>query len=110
MTAIWWIRRHLRLQDNLTLLKALDNAPILPAFILDQLLMEKAPVRKREFLFSTAAVQDKDDTITDSVGVMLDLTEKNRAVSERVQREKLQGVLETAGERSAMNSTSPCNP
>ena len=32
-----------------------------------------------------------------SVGVMLDLTEKNRAARDRFQKEKLQGVLETAG-------------
>jgi PAS domain S-box-containing protein len=52
---------------------------------------------QREFLFSIAAVKNDDDHGIGSVGVMLDLTEKNRAARDRLQKEKLQGVLETAG-------------
>jgi PAS domain S-box-containing protein len=52
---------------------------------------------QREFLFSIAAVKNDDDHGIGSVGVMLDLTEKNRAARDRFQKEKLQGVLETAG-------------
>jgi PAS domain S-box-containing protein len=52
---------------------------------------------RREFLFSIAAVKNDDDHGIGSVGVMLDLTEKNRAARDRFQKEKLQGVLETAG-------------
>ncbi|MBT8365992.1 MAG: PAS domain-containing protein [Deltaproteobacteria bacterium] len=52
---------------------------------------------RREFLFSIAAVKNDDGHGCGSVGVMLDLTEKNRAVRDRIQKEKLQGVLETAG-------------
>ena len=52
---------------------------------------------RREFLFSIAAVYNDDSHCIGSVGVMLDLTEKNRAARDRFQKEKLQGVLETAG-------------
>ena len=52
---------------------------------------------QREFLISIAAVKNDDDHGIGSVGVMLDLTEKNRAARDRFQKEKLQGVLETAG-------------
>jgi deoxyribodipyrimidine photo-lyase len=51
MAAIWWIRRDLRISDNLTLQKALGHAPILPVFILDPLLLKKTPNRRKEFLF-----------------------------------------------------------
>jgi len=52
---------------------------------------------QREFLISIAAVKNDEDQGIGSVGVMLDLTEKNRAARDRFQKEKLQGVLETAG-------------
>ena len=52
---------------------------------------------RREFLFNIASVKNDDDHAIGSVGVMLDLTEKNRAARDRFQKEKLQGVLETAG-------------
>jgi PAS domain S-box-containing protein len=52
---------------------------------------------RREFLFSIAAVNNDDGRGIGSVGVMLDLTDKNRAARDRFQKEKLQGVLETAG-------------
>ena len=51
-TAIWWIRRDLRLSDNLALLSALSESDqVIPVFILDpQLLATKAP-RRKNFLF-----------------------------------------------------------
>jgi len=52
---------------------------------------------RREFLISIAPVNNDDGHSIGSVGVMLDLTEKNRAARDRFQKEKLQGVLETAG-------------
>jgi PAS domain S-box-containing protein len=52
---------------------------------------------RREFLFNIAAIKTGDGQSMGSVGVMLDLTEKNRAARDRFQKEKLQGVLETAG-------------
>jgi len=51
MGSIWWIRRDLRLRDNLTLQKALENPPVLPVFILDPLLLKNAPERRLNFLF-----------------------------------------------------------
>jgi len=52
---------------------------------------------RREFLFNIATINNSDGQSMGSVGVMLDLTEKNRAARDRFQKEKLQGVLETAG-------------
>lgn len=52
---------------------------------------------RREFLFSIAAVNSDDGHTIGSVGVMLDLTEKNRATRDRLQKERLQGVLEITG-------------
>ncbi|MCD6423999.1 MAG: deoxyribodipyrimidine photo-lyase, partial [Anaerolineales bacterium] len=59
MSSIWWIRRDLRLQDNLTLHKALENPPILPVFILDPLLLKNAPERRLNFLFQNLQALDK---------------------------------------------------
>ncbi len=53
--------------------------------------------QRKEFLVSMAAVKDDDGRLTGSIGVMQDLTQKNRAAREQIQKEKLQGVLETAG-------------
>jgi PAS domain S-box-containing protein len=53
--------------------------------------------RRREFLFSMAPVDSEDPAQAGSVGVMLDLTDRNRAARDRAQKEKFQGVLETAG-------------
>jgi PAS domain S-box-containing protein len=53
--------------------------------------------RRREFLFSQAPVRDESGPATGSVTVLSDLTEKNRAAQDRLLKEKLQGVLETAG-------------
>ena len=53
--------------------------------------------QRRDFLFSTAPVAGEDPEKSGSIGVMLDLTEKNRAARERAQKEKFIGVLETAG-------------
>ena len=53
--------------------------------------------QRKEFLVSMAAVKDDDGRLTGSIGVMQDLTQKNRAAREQMQKEKLQGVLETAG-------------
>ena len=46
MSSIWWIRRDLRLQDNLTLKNALENPPVLPVFILDPVLLNTAPEQR----------------------------------------------------------------
>jgi PAS domain S-box-containing protein len=53
--------------------------------------------RRREFLFSLAPVLDRREKLEGSVAVLSDLTEKNRAAQNRIQKERLEGVLETAG-------------
>lgn len=52
---------------------------------------------RRDFLFSLAAIQNPSVEPIGCVVVLSDLTEKNRAARDRLQKEKLEGVLETAG-------------
>ena len=52
---------------------------------------------RRDFLFSLAPVMDRQGRLSGSVAILADLTEKNRAARNRMQKEKLEGVLETAG-------------
>ncbi len=52
---------------------------------------------RREFLFTINLLSEDQGQADGTVGVMLDLTQQNRAARERAQREKFQGVLETAG-------------
>jgi PAS domain S-box-containing protein len=52
---------------------------------------------RREFLFNLSPIRDDDNRPGGCVAVLFDLTEKNRAAQDRLQKEKLQGVLETAG-------------
>jgi PAS domain S-box-containing protein len=59
--------------------------------------VQQADGRKRDFLFSCAPLTDARGEFSGSVTVLSDLTEKNRAAQDRLQKEKLQGVLETAG-------------
>lgn len=58
---IWWVRRDLRVSDNVTLHHALrDAASVLPVFVLDPRLLESkrlAPAR-RQFLFDSLADLD----------------------------------------------------
>jgi deoxyribodipyrimidine photo-lyase len=60
MPVIWWIRRDLRLKDNLTLKMALNHAPILPVFILDPVLIKKTPIRRRNFLYRSLVKLNAD--------------------------------------------------
>lgn len=53
--------------------------------------------RTRDYLFSLAALKDGNGDVSGSVAVLSDLTEKNLAAQDRLHKEKLQGVLETAG-------------
>ena len=62
----------------------------------------EAPVRcadglQRDYLFSLAPVLDQHQTLSGWVVVLSDLTDKNRATRVLLQKEKLEGVLETAG-------------
>jgi PAS domain S-box-containing protein len=52
---------------------------------------------RRDFLFSLAPFVNPQDQSIGSVTVLSDLTDKNHAAMSRLQKEKLEGVLETAG-------------
>jgi PAS domain S-box-containing protein len=52
---------------------------------------------RREFLFNLAPSQNQSGKLLGSVSVLSDLTEKNRAAQVRLLKERLEGVLETAG-------------
>ena len=62
----------------------------------------EAPVQcadglQRDYLFSLAPVLDQNQTLSGWVVVLSDLTDKNRTARVLLQKEKLEGVLETAG-------------
>jgi deoxyribodipyrimidine photo-lyase len=59
MTAIWWIRRDLRLTDNPTLHAALEADSIIPIFILDPTFARSSP-RRRDFLHEGLQALDRD--------------------------------------------------
>ena len=52
MTAVWWIRRDLRLEDNRTLHAALEHGAVLPVFIIDPFLSKQVTTRRQSFLFN----------------------------------------------------------
>ena len=60
-------------------------------------LVQCADKQRRDYLFSLAPVMDRQGTLSGSVAVLSVLTEKNRAAHNRMQKEKLEGVLEIAG-------------
>jgi deoxyribodipyrimidine photo-lyase len=60
MTSIWWIRRDLRLTDNLALQAALKATAVIPVFILDPHLLSQAPTRRQSFLFEGLHALHKD--------------------------------------------------
>jgi deoxyribodipyrimidine photo-lyase len=59
MTAIWWIRRDLRLTDNAALQAALEADSVIPVFILDPA-FDSASARRKEFLYEALHALDKD--------------------------------------------------
>ncbi len=59
MTAIWWIRRDLRLTDNPTLHAALEAGQVIPVFILDPRFDSASP-RRRNFLYEGLYALDRD--------------------------------------------------
>jgi deoxyribodipyrimidine photo-lyase len=59
MTAIWWIRRDLRLADNPTLESALEAGDVIPVFILDPAFSSSSP-RRKSFLYEGLHALDKD--------------------------------------------------
>jgi deoxyribodipyrimidine photo-lyase len=60
MTAIWWIRRDLRLNANPTLQEAIKYKTILPVFVLDQSLLKNNSNRRQNFLISNLHKLGKD--------------------------------------------------
>jgi len=60
MTAIWWIRRDLRLTDNPALQVALEVAPVLPVFVLDPHLLSRPAPKRQAFLFNGLRALDAD--------------------------------------------------
>jgi len=59
--------------------------------------MQCADGKRRDYLVSLAPVHDANGEISGLVAIMSDLTDKNRAAQDRMNKEKLEGVLETAG-------------
>jgi deoxyribodipyrimidine photo-lyase len=59
MTAIWWIRRDLRLADNAALQAALAAGPVVPVFILDPAFHASSP-RRKDFLNEGLHALDRD--------------------------------------------------
>ena len=59
MPAIWWMRRDLRLTDNLALHSALEIGSVIPIFILDPA-FAKASSRRRNFLYEGLHALDQD--------------------------------------------------
>ncbi|MGD8834339.1 MAG: PAS domain-containing protein [Desulfobacteraceae bacterium] len=59
--------------------------------------VRRADGQQRDFLFSIAPIPNESGKFSGSVAVLYDLTEKNRAARDRMEKEKLEGVLETAG-------------
>jgi deoxyribodipyrimidine photo-lyase len=58
MTAIWWLRRDLRLGDNPALQAAMLRGPVIPVFVLDPHLLAKTSTRRQNFLFNALRALD----------------------------------------------------
>jgi PAS domain S-box-containing protein len=67
------------------------------SFLTHETQVQCADGQRRDFLFTLAPIKDQKGTAIGSVTVLADLTDKNRAARDRLQKEKLEGVLETAG-------------
>lgn len=52
---------------------------------------------RRDFLFSLAPIHNHEAKTIGTVSVLSDLTDKNKATQDRLMKEKLESVLETAG-------------
>jgi deoxyribodipyrimidine photo-lyase len=59
MNVIWWIRRDLRLTDNLALQAALAAGSVIPTFIIDPAFSHSS-VRRKDFLYEGLHALDKD--------------------------------------------------
>lgn len=59
MSAIWWIRRDLRLTDNATLHAALGAGSVIPTFIIDPA-FSRSSARRKDFLHEGLHALDRD--------------------------------------------------
>jgi deoxyribodipyrimidine photo-lyase len=59
MTAIWWIRRDLRLSDNAALHAALEHDSVIPVFVIDRA-FSRSSVRRRNFLYEGLHLLNND--------------------------------------------------
>ena len=60
-TAIWWIRRDLRLSDNSALSDALKHhQSIIPLFILDEALLRQSSLKRNTYLLAALNLLEKD--------------------------------------------------
>ena len=59
MTSIWWIRRDLRLTDNLALHSALQTGSVIPTFILDPA-FDQSSARRKNFLYESLSELDQE--------------------------------------------------
>ena len=87
-TSIFWFRRDLRISDNPALLAALaEGDEVLPIFIVDQAISDRAGEFRRSYLAS--ALKHLDKTLAgnlqvfegDAVGILQKLTKKYNATS-----------------------------
>ena len=60
MKSIWWIRRDLRLTDNLALQSTLEAGSVIPVFILDSHLLSRPAPKRQAFLFNGLRALDAD--------------------------------------------------
>jgi deoxyribodipyrimidine photo-lyase len=59
MTAIWWIRRDVRLTDNAALHTALKAGSVLPVFVIDPTFAHSSP-RRKDFLYEGLHQLERD--------------------------------------------------
>ena len=60
MTAIWWLRRDLRLHDHPALHAAATDGPVLALFVLDPALLRPAGAARVAFLYRALRSLDAD--------------------------------------------------
>lgn len=70
--AIWWVRRDLRLTDNLALESALAAAGrVIPAFIIDPALLSSPYVGEKRLAFLWAGLRDLDERLRQRGGYLV---------------------------------------
>ena len=59
-TAVWWIRRDMRLADNKALVTAARNGDVVPVFVVDPILIAGAGAARIKFMFDNLAALNND--------------------------------------------------